>query len=99
MGNYDSFNWKQALLGGRVPKQFVKKLKILHLLWGITLWMIWIERNDRVFNHEQWHESKMKNLIWDNLIMYAKAACITVAKFVEIGAYMAKALLKGFDEY
>lgn len=30
--------------------------------------------------------------------MYAKATWVRVVKFVEISGYMAKALLKGFDE-
>jgi hypothetical protein len=66
-GNFDNFNWKsKPSLGswGEDPKKFVKKVKIWHLLRGIALWMIQIERNDKVFNHEQWHD----------LIMYAKAA-------------------------
>ena len=46
-----------------------------------------------MFNHEQWHESKMKHLN-----MYAKVALARMVKFVEINVYSAKALLKGFDE-
>ena len=52
-GNYDCFNWKQAFFGERLPKKYGLKTKIWHLLRGITLWTIWIERNDKVFNHEQ----------------------------------------------
>ena len=46
-------------------------IKIWHLLTGITLWTIGIERNDRVFNQEH---AKVKQRIWDELIIYAKAA-------------------------
>ena len=73
-GNYDSFNWKQALFGERIPNKFGKNINIWHLLRGITLWTIWIERNNKLFNHERWHESKVKHRIWDRLIIYAKAA-------------------------
>ena len=52
-GNYDYSNWKQALFGERIPKHYGKKIKIWHLLRGITLWTIWIKHNDRVFNLEQ----------------------------------------------
>ena len=62
------------LFGERIPKRYGKMIKIWHLLRGITLWTIWIERNDKVFNHEQWHESKVKQKIWDELIIYAKVA-------------------------
>lgn len=41
---------------------------------------------------------KVKHLIWDNLIMYAKVAWARVVKFVKISIYLAKALLKGFDQ-
>jgi hypothetical protein len=49
-----------------------------------------------LFNHEQWHESKVKPLIWDDLIMYAKMAWARVITFVKISAYSVEALLKGF---
>ena len=96
-GNYDSFNWKQALFGERIQRKFVKKIKIWHLLRGITLWTIWIERNDKVFNHEQWHESKVKHKIWDELLMYARAAWERVLKLIKISSFSAAALLEGFD--
>ena len=73
-GNYDNFHWKQAMFGERIRKKFCKQIKTWHLLRGITLWTIWIERNDKVFDREQCHESKVKRYIWDALIMYAKAA-------------------------
>ena len=74
IGNYDRFDWKQALFGERIPQKYGKKIKIGHLLRGITLWTIWIECNDKVFNHEQWHESKVKHRIWDKLVIYTKVA-------------------------
>jgi hypothetical protein len=33
------------------------------LFRGITLWVLWIERNDLVFNGERWHVQKIHNLI------------------------------------
>lgn len=72
--NYETFHWKQALFGERLQKKFCKQIQIWHLLRGITLWFIWIERNDKVFNQEHWIEAKVKHLIWGELIMYAKVA-------------------------
>lgn len=69
MGNYDSYHQKQAPFGKRILK-FAQKIKNWHLLRGSILWTIWIEHNDKLFHHEQWHESKMKDLIWDDLINY-----------------------------
>ena len=51
--NYDNFIWKQTMFGERIPKKFGMMIKIWHLLRGITLWIIWIEGNDKVFNHEE----------------------------------------------
>ena len=70
--------------GERLPKEFVKKIKIWHVLCGITIWM---ERKDGVFNQGQWHESKVKHLNWDDCIIYAKLAWARVVKFGKISAY------------
>ena len=69
-----------------------------HLLRGITLWIIWIEHNDKVFNQEQWHESKVNSRIWEGLIMHAKAAWKRVIKHIKISRFSAMALLEGFDK-
>jgi hypothetical protein len=92
MGNYDSFNWKQVIFGERIPKKYEKMIKIWHLLRGITLWTIWIKRNNRVFNLEQWHVSRVKHHIWDELIIYAKAAWNQVVKLIKISKFSAEAL-------
>jgi hypothetical protein len=97
-GNYDCFNGKQTLFGERFPKKYGPKIKIRHLHRGITLWMIWIERNDKVFNHEQWHETRVKHRIWDELILYAKTTWERVLKNIKISAFSAMALLQGFDK-
>ena len=73
IGNYDSSNLGKGLLQ-RIPKNYGKMCKILHLLRGITLWTIWIEPNDKVFNREQWHKSKVKQRIWDKVIIYFTTA-------------------------
>jgi hypothetical protein len=96
-GNYDTFNWKQALFGERIPKKYGKMIKVWHLLRGITLWTIWIERNDKVFNQEQWNEFKLKQRIWDELIIYAKAAWTRVLEQIKISSFSAEAMLNSFD--
>ena len=96
--NYDSLNWKQALFGERIPKKFGKKIKIWHLLRDIALWTIWIECNDHVFKHEQWHESKVKHQIWNELITYAKVAWEQVINQTKISSFSFMAMLQGFDQ-
>jgi hypothetical protein len=43
-----------------------------------------IEPNDKVFNHKQGHKSKVKHLIWDNLIMFTNATWDQAVKQVKI---------------
>jgi hypothetical protein len=62
------------------------------------LWTIWIERNNKVFNYEHWHESKVKHRIWDELIIYAKAAWERVIKHIKISSFSTVAMLQGFDQ-
>ena len=91
-GNYDSFNWKQALFGERIRNKFGKNINIWHLLRGIMLWTIWIEHNNKLFNHEQGHESKVKLRIWDELIIYTKAAWKRVVDQIKISSFSAEAM-------
>ena len=97
-GNYDCFNWKQATFGERIPKRYGKMVKIWHLLRGITLWTIWVERNDKVFNQVQWHESKVKQQMRDALIIYAKMAWKRVLEQSKISDFSKEAMLHVFDK-
>ena len=74
------------------------KSKIWHLLRSITLWTIWIEHNDKIFNHEQWHETRVKHRIWDELILYAKSAWERVLKQIKISKFLMVGLLQSFDQ-
>jgi hypothetical protein len=85
------------MFGERIQKKFCKQIRIWHLLCDITLWTIWIKRNDKVFN-QQWHESKIKHRIWDELIMYAKVAWKWMIKQIKISSFSIVALLQGFDK-
>lgn len=79
---------------GRIHS-FLAKIKIHRLLRGILPWSFWIEHNEQLFNQEQWHESKVTQLIWNDFIMYTKAVWERVVKFVRISAYSLKALMNG----
>ena len=93
----DSFNWKQTIFGERISYKFRKLVKIWHLLQGITLWTIWVERNDKVFSQEQWQESKVKSRIWEELLMHAHTAWQRVLKLIKLSRFLARAILHGFD--
>ncbi len=47
---------------------------IWSLLRGITLWTLWIECNDLVFNNERWNVVKIHKVIWDALLDYGRVA-------------------------
>ena len=57
-----------------------------------------IERHNKVFNYEQWHEPKVKLRIWDDLIIYAKSAWERVIKQVKNIIFSAAAMLLGLDQ-
>jgi hypothetical protein len=86
-GNYDSFNLGKGLLQ-RIPKKYGKMCKIWHLLTD----------NDKVFNHGQWHESKVKQRIWDKFIIFAKVTWNQVIEQIKISSFSAAAMLQGFDK-
>ena len=79
-------------------KIYSKKMPNWHLLRCITLWSIWIERNDKVFNQEQWHISKVKHKIWDELIIYAQVAWKRVLEQINKCRISAATLVQGFDK-
>ena len=90
-------NGNKICLGERIWKKFCKQIKIWQLLRGITLWTIWIERNDKAFNHKQWHEPKIEHCIWTELILYAMVPWKRVTKQINISSFSTMALLEGFD--
>ena len=94
--------WKFQLKRGNVwwanSKKFGKMIQVWHLLRGITLWIIWIERNGNVFNHEEWHKSKMKHRIWYELIFYVISAWKKINKLIKTSRFSALAIIQGFDK-
>ena len=61
-------------------------------------WTIWIERNDKVFKREQWHETKVKHRIWEELIYYAMAAWKRVLEDIKTCRFSEVAIFLGFDK-
>lgn len=45
----------------------------------------------RCSSQDQWHETKVKYLIWDDLIMYTKIAWERVVKYVKISTFLIEA--------
>lgn len=91
--------WKHALFIQWILKKFVNRMKIWHFHQGVVLGTIWIEHIDQVFNQEQCHNSKVKNLVWSDLILYTKVAWERGwLSLLQILCFLAEALFEGFDE-
>ncbi len=67
-------HWKQCVFAAKSPRQVQRVENIWCLLKGITLWTLWIERNDLVFNNERWNVVKIHKVIWDALLDYGRVA-------------------------
>jgi hypothetical protein len=51
-----------------LPSSLRKFSVLWSLLCSVTLWRIWIERNDLVFNDIKWHDFKLNSLIREDLL-------------------------------
>jgi hypothetical protein len=90
-------NWKQSLFSARPPRRFSKTLRFWELLRGITIWTIWLARNDKVFNHEDWAQERVEQTIWNSLVDYGRSAWVnTVTRLTKDPTSRGKALDK-FD--
>jgi hypothetical protein len=52
--NWNMPDWKQSIFASRPPRRFSKIGRFWDLLRGITMWTIWLARNDQVFNQDRW---------------------------------------------
>ena len=48
----------------------------------------------KVFNQTQWHESNVKQQVWDAFIIYAKMAWKRVMEHIKISSFSKEALLR-----
>ena len=68
-----AFHWHHGIFGKSIMATLSKYSTIWLLLRGITLWTIWIERNDLTFNnYSRWDASKVKQTILQGLLDYAR---------------------------
>lgn len=90
---------QNKLSWGKDPFQdFIKIIKIWHLHGALGFGRFELSVIKGRSTKEQWHKSKVKHLIRDDLIMYAKVTWARVVKLVKNNAYSNEALLKGFDQ-
>lgn len=97
IGNCESFHW--IPFWWKIFQDLCEKSKIQHLLRGVTFYTIRIELDDKDFNQDQWHDSKVKYLIWVDLInMYTKVTWKRLAKYMKISMFSTKAFLEGVSQ-
>lgn len=72
-GPWRPLNWKQGIFSARIPRRFDKVRKIWMAVRSTVVWLLWLERNDAVFNDIQWLRAKMIQKVWLGLINYWRA--------------------------
>lgn len=63
-----TLTWAHCVFARRLPRHFGTFNVIWTLLRGLTLWEIWLERNDRVFNNNARPIDYLLNRIWQGLL-------------------------------
>jgi len=72
-----------CIFGKKIPLAFSKISRIWLLLQGMTLWTIWVERNDRIFINSRWEEKKMQESIVQSILEYVRIDWDIARKDVE----------------
>ena len=79
-------NWQQALFLNEAMEPFQLLELIQMLIKGVTLWTVWILRNNNIFNHKRWQHSQAINLVWQGLMDYTQitwAKCLKASPAVQ----------------
>lgn len=63
---------EQCFFNKWLPNNLRKFNSLWTLFRGVTLWAIWIERKNLVFNSTNWHDAKLGKVVWDGLLEYKR---------------------------
>lgn len=77
--------------------RLVNSLRIWLVLRGISLWTIWVERNNFTFKITRWDVEKTQKIIWQRLLEYSKLAWNIACKDVGMAAIYDDAL-RSYDK-
>jgi len=66
--------WKHAIFVARVPRRFHGVENIWSFFRGITLWSIWTECNNLIFNIVKWDGCRIQKAIADAGLDYGRVA-------------------------
>jgi hypothetical protein len=90
-------DWSQSIFAGPILRRFQSVGRLWSLLRGITLWSMWIARNQCIFNQVRWRPEMVYNLLWSGLLKYGQATLSrTCARIIKDPSATDKALKK-FD--
>jgi hypothetical protein len=94
----DVLTWEHAIFSTRSLQSFQGIGKFWSLLWGVTLWILWIARNDLVFNNCRWSQVKIEQNIWNGLINYGRGDWVKTVAHITKNPSVIEATLARFDE-
>lgn len=61
-------------MGTDLPGELQQWQQTWSLIWGATLWIIWIRRNAVVFRNEAWSIERLERALWDVVVDLARTA-------------------------
>lgn len=96
--NYNSFHWKQALFGERIGNNFVKSIKIWHLLRNVMPWTVGSSVMLGCTPNNKCTSPRVNTIFGMTSLCMPKVTWTRVNTFAKISAYRAEALLKGIDQ-
>jgi hypothetical protein len=67
-----SFDLQHALFANQLPARFLPVFRIWICIRSVTLWTLWIARNDLVL--ARWSRAKIKGTMWTSLRDYGRAS-------------------------
>jgi hypothetical protein len=98
-GPWEPPDWKQALFAQEPPWKFQKVARLWLLLREVTMWSVWISRNNFVFNQSRWNHQHVTNLIWRGIGEYAHAAWSKSLRKIAKAPESSKKVLARFDAH
>jgi hypothetical protein len=68
------WNGNMEILGRKFLPHSLNASRFWLLLRRITMWTIWVERNDLTFNGNRWDVKETNQMIWQGLLVYNRIA-------------------------
>lgn len=71
-GLWHPLSWKQGIFSYCIPWKVDKVYKVWMAMRRTIVWMLWMERNDAIFNDIKWPYPKNLQKIWLGLVDYGR---------------------------